>query len=83
MARSLEGKLPALGLKTDLQTAIGSKQGALTGSIFSHVPTILIEMVVLTNPHDENWILSKQGMSDMVEALDQGVRAALQAPQSR
>jgi N-acetylmuramoyl-L-alanine amidase len=77
MRKSLEGKLSGLGLKTDLETAIGSKQGALTGSIFSQVPTVLVEMVVLTNPKDEDWILSKAGLDAMVEGLDAGVRAAV------
>jgi N-acetylmuramoyl-L-alanine amidase len=77
MKSSLQGALPSLGLKTDLQTAIGAKQGALTGSIFSKVPTILVEMVVLTNPKDEDWIISRSGMDAMVEALDAGVRAAV------
>ena len=77
MEQSLRGFLPSIGLKTDLQTAVGSHQGALTGSIFSKVPTILVEMVVITNPKDEDWILSKEGMSKMVEALNDGVEAAV------
>ena len=77
MTKSLEGKLPSQGLKSDLATAIGKKQGALTGSIFSKVPTVLVEMVVLTNPKDEDWILSEGGQQAMVSALDAGVRAAL------
>lgn len=75
MVKSLDGKLAADGLKTDRHTSVGSKQGALTGSIFSAVPTILVEMVVLTNPKDEDWILSAPGESAMVGALEAGVRA--------
>jgi len=35
------------GVRGDSKTLIGSKQGALTGSIFSQVPIVTIEMVVL------------------------------------
>jgi len=77
MAAALKGKLHDEGLKTDLQTAIGAKQGALTGSVFSKVPAVLVEMCVLTNPKDEAFIQSKAGFDAMVDALDQGVMAAL------
>lgn len=77
MADALRGKLPDEGLKTDLQTAIGSKQGALTGSIYSHVPALLVEMVVLTNPKDEAFLVSRSGRAAMVDALTKGVLAAL------
>ena len=74
----LDGHLHADPLKTDAQTFIGGKQGgALTGSIFSKVPVVLVEMVVLTNPKDEAFITSKEGQSLMVEALAKGVLAAL------
>lgn len=77
MADSLRGKLPDEGLKTDRQTAVGGKQGALTGSIFAKTPVVLVEMVVLTNPKDEAFIGSAQGQAAMVEALASGVAAAL------
>lgn len=77
MAKSLAGSLSDLGLKTDAQSLVGSRQGALTGSIFSTVPTLLIEMCVLTNPKDENFILSKVGRAKMVTALEKGVLASL------
>lgn len=77
MAAALKGKLHDEGLKTDSQTAVGSKQGALTGSIYSEVPVLLVEMVVLTNSKDEAFIASKAGRAAMVEALAKGVLAAL------
>ena len=77
MSKALEGSLPNQGLKTDLATAVGAKQGALTGSIFSQVPVLLVEMVVLTNHQDENFIVSKAGRAQMVRALSEGVRAAV------
>lgn len=77
MASALKGKLPNQGLKTDLHTAIGGKQGALTGSIISNVPVLLVEMVVLTNAQDEAFILSKKGSEQMVNALAKGVISAV------
>lgn len=79
MADRLKGELTDLGLASDDKTAVGSKQGALTGSIFSEVPVLLVEMVVLTNRKDEVFILSRSGHHAMVEALAAGVRAAVPA----
>lgn len=77
MAETLAGSvLKDNGLKTDMQTAIGARQGALTGSIFSQVPVVLVEMVVLTNPKDEDFILSEAGKTLVVKALARGVLAA-------
>lgn len=75
----LKGHLPNAGLKTDRQTMIGGKQGALTGSIYSRVPTVLVEMCVLQNAKDEAFMRSKQGYEIMSEALRAGVRAAIRA----
>lgn len=77
MAESLKGHHRDNGLRTDLYTAIGAKQGALTGSVFSKVPVLLVEMVVLTNPKDEAFILSRKGRERMVEAMARGVIAAV------
>ena len=77
MEAALQGQLASRGLQSDLKTAIGARQGSLTGSVFSHVPTILVEMVVLTNRHDEAWILSPRGFSMMEGALDASVRACV------
>jgi N-acetylmuramoyl-L-alanine amidase len=77
MVAALKGKLHDEGLKTDAQTAVGGKQGALTGSIYSKVPVVLVEMVVLTNPKDEAFMASKTGREAMVEALAKGVLAVV------
>lgn len=69
----LNGYLKNNGVKGDNQTFIGSKQGALTGSIFSQVPTVLVEMVFLNNKKDTNFIKSKSGQNLMVKALGEGV----------
>jgi N-acetylmuramoyl-L-alanine amidase len=77
LAASLKGKLPDNGVKSDLKTAVGKKQGALTGSIYSKVPIVLVEMVVLTNAKDEAFLSSVKGREAMADALTAGVVAAL------
>jgi len=79
LAHELKGKLGDLGLKSDLKTAVGSKQGALTGSIFSKVPSIPVEMVVLTNPKDEAFIATARNKRLYADALAKAVVAALNA----
>lgn len=73
---TLKGSLADRGLLTDRQTFIGGKQGALTGSIYSRVPVLLVEMCVLTTPADETFITSKNGEAIMARALAAGVEAA-------
>ena len=80
MMRELKGALADRGLLTDRETGIGAKQGgALTGSIYSRVPVLLVEMCVLTSPHDEAFIATAAGEESMARALFEGVRAALAA----
>jgi len=74
-ADALRGQLKDNGLRGDEQSFIGSKQGALTGSIFSKVPTVLVEMVFLTNPADAAWIKQASNQAIMAQALAAGVRA--------
>ena len=62
------------GIKGDSQTAVGGKQGALTGSIFSRVPALTVEMCVLTNAHDYRFIRTPAGQEAMARALAAGVR---------
>jgi N-acetylmuramoyl-L-alanine amidase len=73
MKSVLSGTLPGRGTHGDSATYVGSRQGALTGSIFSEVPTLTIEMVVLTNAQDEAFISSEAGQQKMVEALRAGL----------
>lgn len=77
LVHALRGVLPDRGFHSDILTAIGSKQGALTGSIFSHVPVVLVEMCVLTNKHDEDFMVSPQGQERIAGALYEGIRVAL------
>jgi N-acetylmuramoyl-L-alanine amidase len=74
---SLAGLLADRGEHPDTSTRIGGKQGALTGSIFSHTPVVLVEMCVLTNPHDEAIIASNDGQRKIAAALEAGVCAVL------
>ncbi len=72
MKKALFPKLASLGVTGDSETFVGKRQGALTGSIFSSVPVITVEMCVLTNPKDEAFINSHRGKKLMVEALYAG-----------
>jgi N-acetylmuramoyl-L-alanine amidase len=64
-----------LGIKGDSKTAVGSQQGALTGSIFSTVPVVTVEMVVITQPDQEAFIASEDGQARMARALFAGIDA--------
>jgi N-acetylmuramoyl-L-alanine amidase len=73
MGRALNGVLKNGGVRGDSQTFIGSKQGALTGSIFSQVPVLTIEMVVLSHKADAALIQTEAGQNSMVQALADGI----------
>lgn len=75
--KALKGSIGDRGLKTDRQTAIGGKQGALTGSIYAKVPVILVEMCVLQSKHDDAFMGRAAGQRKMAEALFSGIQAAL------
>lgn len=74
LSQALQGRLNANPLKGDSVTAIGSKQGALTGSIFSKVPTITIEMVYLNNSADAGFIKSAEGQDLLAKGLFAGIQ---------
>jgi N-acetylmuramoyl-L-alanine amidase len=82
MSRMLAGKLKDGGVRGDSKTAIGAKQGALTGSVFSDVPVVLIEMVTLSNAHDAAFIKEPAGQSLMAQALAQGIARYVPASNS-
>ena len=73
MAQVLAVKLHDGGVRPDVKTGVGEQQGALTGSILSEVPVVLIEMVSLTNAHDASFIKSAEGESLMAQAIAHGV----------
>ncbi|PQV65074.1 N-acetylmuramoyl-L-alanine amidase [Abditibacterium utsteinense] len=70
----LRGSLKSNPIKTDAATGVGGKQGGvLTGSIFSRVPTALIEMCYITQKNDARFIASVAGQEKMALALEKGV----------
>jgi N-acetylmuramoyl-L-alanine amidase len=73
LVRRLAGRLKDGGVRGDSRTAIGAKQGALTGSVFSDVPVVLVEMVTLSNPRDARFIRDAKGQSLMAQALAEGI----------
>ncbi len=73
MSRALNGTLKNGGVRGDSKTFVGGKQGALTGSIFSQVPVLTIEMVVLNRKSDADFIRSEAGQSRMAQAIADGV----------
>lgn len=86
MKEKLTGYLPGRGIHGDSETYIGSRQGALTGSIFSQVPVVTIEMCMLTQRHDEDFISTSAGKWKMAGSIKAGIVAYLgheeQAPRS-
>lgn len=73
MARHLKGKLKDGGVRGDSKTAIGARQGALTGSVFSEVPVVLVEMATLSNVSDARFISDERGQSLMAQAIAEGI----------
>lgn len=74
LAEGLKDALEDNGVRTDFQTKVGRDQGgALTGSIFSEVPVVTIEMVVLSDGADASFIKTEEGQRRMAEAIAKGV----------
>lgn len=71
IAKTLSGALKINGIKGDSATFVGKKQGALTGSIYSKVPALTVEMVYLSNKKDAEFIVSPEGGALMIKALAQ------------
>jgi N-acetylmuramoyl-L-alanine amidase len=75
MIEALGPGWPDLGIKGDSKTAVGARQGALTGSIFSEIPVVTVEMVVITQPEGEAFIASEEGQDRMARAIAAGIDA--------
>jgi N-acetylmuramoyl-L-alanine amidase len=75
MIAALGPEWPDLGIKGDSKTFVGSQQGALTGSIFSTIPVVTVEMAVITQAQDEEFISSPQGQDRMAQAIFAGLEA--------
>ena len=74
LAEGLKDALNDNGVRTDFQTKVGRDQGgALTGSIFSEVPVVTIEMVVLSDGSDADFIKTDEGQRRMAESIAKGV----------
>ena len=73
MKAGLAGTLASQGVFGDSRTLVGETQGALTFSIFSKIPTITIEMVVLTNKNDAAFIKTEAGQEKMARAIASGI----------
>lgn len=72
----LKGYLKSNSIKTDAATGVGGRQGGvLTGSIFSKVPTALIEMCFINKRSDARFIGSSAGQDRMAQALASGIVA--------
>ena len=70
----LKGSLRSNAIKTDASTFVGGKQGGvLTGSIYSKVPTALLEMCFINQKADARFIASKKGQEKMAKALTAGI----------
>lgn len=74
-AAAIGAELRNNGIRGDEQSAVGRRQGALTGSIFCEVPTILIEMLFLSDRGDAAWIASDDNRTSMAAALARGCLA--------
>jgi len=71
----LKGHLKSNPIKTDAATFVGGKQGGvLTGSIYSKVPTALIEMCFINKKKDARFIASEKGQNKMADALLAGIK---------
>ena len=75
MSVVLKDDLKNNGVLGDSKTFVGGKQGALTGSVFSKVPVLTIEMVTLSRSEDAEFIKSEAGQASMAEAIASGVEA--------
>jgi N-acetylmuramoyl-L-alanine amidase len=80
MAEALRGLLEDGGVRGDSKTLVGSRQGALTGSILSEVPVVTIERVVLSNKGDAEFIKSEEGQRKMAQAIADGIIRFVPAP---
>ncbi|MBP7634627.1 N-acetylmuramoyl-L-alanine amidase [Candidatus Ozemobacteraceae bacterium] len=80
LEKRLQGMYQVNPLRTDRQTAIGSRQGALTGSIFSRVPVVTVELGYLDNPVDVAFMTASSSRNLLVEALAEAIRSYTCSP---
>lgn len=70
-----EGLAGAFGGRVfgDSRSLVGGRQGALTTSIFSVLPTVTVEMVVLSDKGQARFIKSEEGQERMAQAIAAGL----------
>lgn len=78
LAEILGGKLQLNPVKTDSVTFVGARQGALTGSIFSQVPAVVVEMVYLNNASDAAFIKDPRNQHLLAAGILAGIKEYLQ-----
>ena len=82
LSEGLRGALQDNGVRTDYQTKVGREQGgALTGSVFSEVPVVTVEMVTLSDAGDAEFIKTEEVLRRMAQALADGVARYVGPPQ--
>ena len=69
----LKGDLKSNGIAGDSKTFVGRKQGALTGSVFSKVPVVTIEMATLSQSDDAEFIKTEAGQDKIATAIAAGI----------
>jgi len=79
VTRDLRGIVRDRGLWTDRRTSVGARYGALIGSIHSRVPSVLVEILTVTNQDDERLYLNRTTRSLIVGALHRASLCALAA----
>lgn len=65
------------GILPESKTYVGSRQGALTGSIFSEVPVVTVEMFYMSSPEDMATYRSTSGRDALLAGLENGILAFL------
>lgn len=77
MTASPTGTLRDDGVRGESATAVGHRQGALTGSIFSKVPAVTIEMAVLSHHGDAAYIRQPENQVQLATAIAAGIQRFL------
>jgi len=83
LAGQLGDRLVDGGVRGESRTYVGSRQGALTGSIHSRIPAVTVELVVLSHPEDAAFIGSDEGRRALAAALAAGVADYLAGADAR
>ncbi len=83
LAETLGDRLKLNPIKTDSDTYVGQKQGALTGSVFAKVPAVVVEMVYLSNASDAAFIKEPANQQLIAKGLLAGVKKLVKAGQNK